>query len=96
MAPTRTMFDTLSLPSSWAMSSAGTSTTTISLRLRAEVVRFTLRTSTPPLLSSGVNFLNDVSFMTMRPSDWRGRGETISSSETMTVHLALPPRCSGP
>ena len=78
------------------MSSAGTSTTTMSLRFRAEVVRLMLRTSTPPLFSSGVNFLNEDSFMTMSPSDWRGRGETISLSETMTVHLALPPRCSGP
>src|SRR3972149_2372679 len=52
--------------------------------------------SSPPGRTRGSNFSSEGRFMTIATSGSATTGEPMGSSEMTTVHVAVPPRCSGP
>ena len=50
----------------------------------------------PPGTTASSNFSREGRFMTISEVGRVTRGESISSSESMTEQLAVPPRISGP
>jgi hypothetical protein len=62
--------------------------------LRSTIDEFT--TSTPPGLTNGSYLSSDGRFMAITAVGYFTNGEPISSSDTTTVQLAVPPRISGP
>ena len=68
------------------------------MSVRSETVEINeaLLSSTPPGCTSGSYRSNDGGLSTIAALGRRTSGEPISSSETITVQFAVPPRISGP
>ena len=85
------------LPSSLAISLAGTLTTVdVVARRASRSMSDVLMSSSPPGRTSGSNLSSDGRFMASTARGDRITGEPTGRSEITTVQLQVPPRISGP
>jgi hypothetical protein len=95
-APSKTTFAILALPTSVAKSFAWISITVMSWREAGLTMSERLMTSTPPGLRSASYLSIEGLLSTTAAVGLRIIGAPISSSDTMTMQCAVPPRISGP
>ena len=95
-APSMIMLATLMEPSDSASSLVGTATISMSVRADSVCTSDELAQRRPPDCRVLWNLTKEGWFMAMTTSGDEATGEAISSSETATVQLAVPPRTSTP
>src|SRR3972149_2596786 len=96
-APSATTLTSLSSPALAANSVHGTRSSSTSGRSAlASPSKDALATNSPPSATRGPNRVSDGGFITTAASYRSTTGEPISSSATITVQDAVPPRISGP
>ena len=86
----------LTLPAASASAAASTDSTSTPGRATAASATELSHTSRPPLRTLPANLLTDWRLSSMAASKVLTMGELMASRLTMTVALAVPPRCSGP
>ncbi len=91
-----TMLATLMVPSFSASSLVGMARISMSLLADSVLTRDELAQRRPPAWRMLWNLAKDGWFMATTNSGSEATGEAISSSETTTVQLAVPPRTSTP